>query len=583
MFGKTAYHLLILGLFFFMIAAQPSYAQEKKQEKLETVKKGGKVKAKKGKKIKGEKQGVDQGKVSKKINRTWPWFVWKKKKKNPYKQKNNEDLSGSGNNGPVGHPLPPVNPGQSGTGKIGVSPQPMSPVLPSSTLRKKKKQKERSPLSAPATHVSPTPIQAGRSDKKLFNRKKSSPKKDLSVKDTYVQQKGAIRSQPSVEKTYVPVREAYKGQNDVKNLYRPMRQPNPNQSVEHLYVPMKKPSAPDLSVKHLYVPMRQPNPNLSVEHLYVPMKKPGNTDLSVKQLYVPMKKAGNTNLSVEHLYVPMKKPENTDLSVKNLYVPMKKPGNTNLSVEHLYVPLKKPQHTDLSVKNLYVPMQKPRNTDLSVRHLWIPVHKNYNTDYSVKNLYVPIRKPQHTDLSVPNLYWVTKPHYNKDLSVKNLYVKIQDHKTNDLDDKKLYTATVSKPEKMPLHSKKLETVALKDRKDYLHYDFDKLETATPFAERKKDMQNTAEDIADYQGDMKVKRSKDADMHPSSRHLAAENDRPFFADLEQKWSLFWSRLWHGNDQQPDAVKDKVRKPRYDKGERSIWQDTTVRPKAAESDN
>ena len=36
-------------------------------------------------------------------------------------------------------------------------------------------------------------------------------------------------------------------------------------------------------------------------------------------------------------------------------------------------------------------------------------------------------------------------------------------------------------------------------------------------------------------------------------------------------LLWTGLFKRQNTQPDAVKDKVRKPRYDKKEKDLWKD------------
>lgn len=77
------------------------------------------------------------------------------------------------------------------------------------------------------------------------------------------------------------------------------------------------------------------------------------------------------------------------------------------------------------------------------------------------------------------------------------------------------------------------------------------------------------DMSNYTGDFRVKRRKYKDMHPSASYRYAKNingqqNRERF----RKFRLWWTGLWKKTEQ-PDAVTEKQRKPRYDKGESEIW--------------
>ena len=75
---------------------------------------------------------------------------------------------------------------------------------------------------------------------------------------------------------------------------------------------------------------------------------------------------------------------------------------------------------------------------------------------------------------------------------------------------------------------------------------------------------------EYVGNFKYRKKK-KDMHPSAsylttRRITSDNLR----EKHRKWSIFKYRLF-GNKQQPKDVKRKKKKLRYDRKERSIWED------------
>jgi hypothetical protein len=41
------------------------------------------------------------------------------------------------------------------------------------------------------------------------------------------------------------------------------------------------------------------------------------------------------------------------------------------------------------------------------------------------------------------------------------------------------------------------------------------------------------------------------------------------DLLTNFKLWWARLFKKEETQPDHLKDKGHKPRYDKGEKGLW--------------
>ncbi len=73
--------------------------------------------------------------------------------------------------------------------------------------------------------------------------------------------------------------------------------------------------------------------------------------------------------------------------------------------------------------------------------------------------------------------------------------------------------------------------------------------------------------SNYQGNLKMKKGRFGDKHPSFKF----NDKPNGSVEKTKFSLklLWSKLFKKSENQPDFLKEKPRKPRYDKGEEGLW--------------
>lgn len=74
--------------------------------------------------------------------------------------------------------------------------------------------------------------------------------------------------------------------------------------------------------------------------------------------------------------------------------------------------------------------------------------------------------------------------------------------------------------------------------------------------------------SEYSGNIKMKSLYKKNMHPSAKHLKAnQNNEDIRAGL-RKWNIFWTRI-NRNKPQPDAVTKKVSKPKFDRKEADIW--------------
>ncbi|MCA6079011.1 hypothetical protein [Fulvivirga sedimenti] len=71
----------------------------------------------------------------------------------------------------------------------------------------------------------------------------------------------------------------------------------------------------------------------------------------------------------------------------------------------------------------------------------------------------------------------------------------------------------------------------------------------------------------YQGNVKMSKNNIRNRHPSYKF---EDDRAS-AKSNFNLKLFWSKLFKKQENQPAVVKEKVREPRFDKGEKGLWND------------
>jgi len=75
---------------------------------------------------------------------------------------------------------------------------------------------------------------------------------------------------------------------------------------------------------------------------------------------------------------------------------------------------------------------------------------------------------------------------------------------------------------------------------------------------------------EYKGDFKRKWMNAHKMHPSANYRIANQDSELIRESLRKWNIFWTRV-NRNKEQPDAVTDKISKPKFDRKEAEIWND------------
>lgn len=81
-------------------------------------------------------------------------------------------------------------------------------------------------------------------------------------------------------------------------------------------------------------------------------------------------------------------------------------------------------------------------------------------------------------------------------------------------------------------------------------------------------------LTDYQGNIKMQKfklfEKNRQLHPDAQFVKTnKNNVPSERDAVTNFKLWWARLFKKQETQPDHLKEKGKKPRYDKGEEGMW--------------
>ena len=77
--------------------------------------------------------------------------------------------------------------------------------------------------------------------------------------------------------------------------------------------------------------------------------------------------------------------------------------------------------------------------------------------------------------------------------------------------------------------------------------------------------------SNYQGNVKMSKKFIKDRHPSFKYASGKNDSNEFRKGMFNLRLFWAKLFRKNEGQPQHLKEKVRRPRFDKREQGLWYD------------
>jgi hypothetical protein len=83
-------------------------------------------------------------------------------------------------------------------------------------------------------------------------------------------------------------------------------------------------------------------------------------------------------------------------------------------------------------------------------------------------------------------------------------------------------------------------------------------------------------VSDYQGNIKMQKfalfEKNRGLHPDARFVKTnKNNVKEERDAVTNLKLWWARLFKKQENQPEHLKEKLKQPRYDKGEQGMWYD------------
>jgi hypothetical protein len=106
------------------------------------------------------------------------------------------------------------------------------------------------------------------------------------------------------------------------------------------------------------------------------------------------------------------------------------------------------------------------------------------------------------------------------------------------------------------------------------YDYVKNKSAADDATKVREPGKSFARAADFQGNIKMQKFKlferNKELHPDARFIRTnKNNVPEERDMLTNFKLWWARLFRKEETQPDHLKEKGRKPRYDKGEAGLW--------------
>jgi hypothetical protein len=106
------------------------------------------------------------------------------------------------------------------------------------------------------------------------------------------------------------------------------------------------------------------------------------------------------------------------------------------------------------------------------------------------------------------------------------------------------------------------------------YDYVKNKSAADDAAKVREPGKSFARAADFQGNIKMQKFKlferNKELHPDARFIRTnKNNVPEERDMLTNFKLWWARLFRKEETQPDHLKEKGKKPRYDKGEAGLW--------------
>lgn len=103
----------------------------------------------------------------------------------------------------------------------------------------------------------------------------------------------------------------------------------------------------------------------------------------------------------------------------------------------------------------------------------------------------------------------------------------------------------------------------------LAYRYKKKPNAADGALKGRPPSKAAISASNYQGNIKMSKRSLEDRHPSLKYARGRSSATQEKEKLFSFKLLFSKLFKKNEAQPDNLKEKERKPRFDKSERDIW--------------
>lgn len=327
-------------------------------------------------------------------------------------------------------------------------------------------------------------------------------------------------------------------------------------------------------VDGLHIPMKQPgwarNKNAHEDAL---MKKdPGGNVFETGGLQIRVKSPGYTqNKNAHHASAMKRKPSEGALVVNTLTIKMKQPGWARNKNAHEDALMKRdPGSNVFKTDGLQIRVQSPSYTQNKNAH-----------DASIMK-----RKPSKQSMLVDNLTiktkqpgWARNKNAHEDALMKrdlgsNFFrpdgLQIRVPSPGYTQNKNAHDASIMK--------RKPGSGVYKTNDIYGRvqaYTYKANPSSSRSALRVREPGKAFAKANNYQGNIKMQKFnflKHPDYHPDSYFVKTnknnvKEERSLFTNIR----LTWAKLFRKNETQPESVKEKVRKPRYDRREVGLWYD------------
>lgn len=301
-------------------------------------------------------------------------------------------------------------------------------------------------------------------------------------------------------------------------------------------------------------------------------RDPGGNIFKTDGLQTPVKSPGYTQNKNAHDASAMKrKPSSGSLIVNDLTIKMKQPGWARNKNAHEDALMKKdPGSNVFKTDGLQIRVQSPGYTQNKNAHkASVMKRKPSQESMLVDNLTIKMKQPG----------WARNKNAHEDALLKRdlgrnvaktdgLQIRVQS--PGYTQNKNAHDASIMK--RKP-NKGVYQTNAIYGRIEA--YSYKANPSSSKSALRVREPGKAFAKASDYQGNIKMQKFnflKHPNYHPDSYFVKTnknnvKEERSLFTNIR----LTWAKLFRKNETQPESVKEKVRKPRYDKREIGLWYD------------